>query len=93
MGRCFATVQGAKVERVLRLLWKMAMHPHAPPEIQQELPSVLTSYALTEEGKAAMSDYIDKCSKQLSHGENVVVVVSLLTSLVEAVAATAREPV
>lgn len=86
-------LQGAKVERVVRLLWKMAMHPHAPPEVQQELPSVLTSYAETEAGKATLSDYIAKCSNQLRNGANVVAVVSMLTGLVEAVGASAVKPV
>eukprot|EP00884_Botryococcus_braunii_P021288 jgi/Botrbrau1/7843/Bobra.9_2s0021.2 len=89
--RCLAKsdTNGARVERVLRLLWKMAMHPHAPPEVQQELPSVLTNIAYTALGKASMSDYIAKCSDQLRRGENVVVVVSMLTSLVDAVGSTA----
>lgn len=86
-------LQGARVERILRLLWKMAMHPLAPPEVQLELPSVLTNFAYTDLGKATMSEYIAKCSEQLVQGENIVVVVSMLTSLVDAVGSTALESV
>jgi hypothetical protein len=70
----------------MRLLWKMGMHPHHFVEVQKELPVVLRSYAGTELGLATLSDYFAKCIEQLQQGENAGIAVSMLATLVQAVA-------
>lgn len=80
-------------DRVVRLLWKMGMHPLALVEVQKELPIVLCSYAETELGKATLAHYVGKCIEQLQRGENAGIAISMLASLVEAVASSALDAV